>query len=117
MQHGDIDAKELNSIGVYAKKVIVYGWDTTNLTPVRLACDSDGNLLVGNGLDIYKLSDEDGSEPAYYGYLSKTGTWYIMQATTSGNVVSYRFYKGDTDYTTNWTNRASLGYGYFNAIF
>jgi len=117
MQHGDLNSREHNSIGTYAKKVLLYGWDSSALEPVKLLADASGNLITGSGVDAYKLSDEDSSEPAYYGYVSKEGKWYIMSATATGNVTAYRFYKGDTGYTTNWTNRATLSYGYFYDIF
>jgi hypothetical protein len=46
MQSGDINAKELNSIGTYAKNVLLLGWDTTALEPVRIACNSSGEIII-----------------------------------------------------------------------
>lgn len=62
-------------------------------------------------LSSYKITDID--DAGYYGYLKADGAWYIM----SGIAGEYRYIKGDSDYATNWTNRASLTYGYFNDIF
>jgi hypothetical protein len=46
----------------------------------------------------------------YFGYLRKDGSWAIMKSTTStAAVVTYAI--GSSDYSTNWTNRASLTYG------
>jgi len=45
-QFGDINAKELNSIGTYCKKVLLYGWDSSALAPVKLLCDSSGNVKI-----------------------------------------------------------------------
>lgn len=65
--------------------------------------------------DGYKITNIDDSSPAYYGFVDRTGKWYIMKEdTTTG---SYRYTKGSSSFSTNWTNRASLPYDYFNIIF
>ncbi len=58
----------------------------------------------------YRISDID--DP-YYGYLDKDGNWYIMKM----DGISARYSRGDSDYATNWANRLSLTYDYFDAIF
>ncbi len=65
--------------------------------------------------DGYKISQIDDSTPSYYGFVNKGGLWFIMKEdTSSGN---YRYTKGTTGFSTNWTNRASLTYDYFNVVF
>lgn len=68
--------------------------------------------------DGYRISQlDDASLPAYYGYLDKSGAWFIMQEDALGN---YRYARGTSDFTnvtTGWPNRANLSYGYFDAIF
>lgn len=64
--------------------------------------------------DGYKISEVDDASPAYYGFVEKTGKWFIMKEDTGG---AYRYVKGDSGFSTNWTNRASLTYGYYDAIF
>ncbi len=64
--------------------------------------------------DGYRISQLDDSTPAYYGFVDKNGNWYIMQEDASGN---YRYAKGASSFSTNWTNRAALSYDYFDAIF
>jgi|MudIll2142460700_1097286.scaffolds.fasta_scaffold05221_7 hypothetical protein len=63
----------------------------------------------------YHISDIDESGATkYYGYVTGKGQWYIMQVTST----AVRYAKGDTGYTTNWTNRASsVSYDYFNTVF
>lgn len=74
------------------------------------------NQAIVDTLENYKISDGDESGTTkYYGYLTKTGSWYIMQNNTTAN--TYRYTKGSTSYTTSWTNRSSLTYGYFNTVF
>ena len=69
-----------------------------------------------DNLDIYKASDEDNTATYdYYGYLDKDGNWIIEQI--DNITLAHRYIKGTSDYTTNWTNRVSLTYGYFNNIF
>ena len=64
--------------------------------------------------DGYKISQIDDSSPAYYGFVDKNGAWFIMKEDSSGN---YRYTKGASSFSTNWTNRASLTYDLFDVIF
>ena len=64
--------------------------------------------------DGYKISQLDDSSPAFYGFTNKDANWFIMKEDSSGN---YRYAKGTTDFPTNWTNRATLSYDYFENIF
>lgn len=65
--------------------------------------------------DGYEIAEiDDTSSPAYYGFLKKNGYWYITKETSAG---SYRYTKGTTSFSTNWTNRASLTYDYFDSVF
>jgi hypothetical protein len=116
-QHGDINNSEHETTSVAAKRVKIYGWDPDSLAYVRLVCDSNGYLATGKLSDQYKISDEDASSPAYYGYVRNDGAWYIMKATVTADVTAYRYAKGASGYTTNWTNRAGLTYNYYNVEF
>lgn len=65
--------------------------------------------------DGYKITEiDDASSPAYYGFVHKTGAWFIQREESSG---AYRYTKGGTDFSTNWTGRAGLTYNYFHIIF
>jgi len=64
----------------------------------------------------YQPSDTDtSSDPKYYGFLAADGSWYIMEENTANG--TFRYIRGTSGYTTNWTGRAALTYGYFNAMF
>ena len=67
-------------------------------------------------LDIknqYKISDLADGNTSYFGFLKSDGSWYIMSLTET----EARYVKGDDDYSTNWTDRESLTYDYYNNIF
>ncbi len=67
--------------------------------------------------DGYEISDiEDASSPAYYGFVHKTGAWYIIKEASDG---TYRYVKGSSSYSTGWTDRAdpSTTYQYFDIVF
>jgi len=65
--------------------------------------------------DGYTLAQlDDALTPIYYGYLNKTSAWYIIKEDSSG---AYRYAVGSSTFSTNWTNRASLTYDYFDAVF
>ncbi len=79
--------------------------------------DSTGALVdpaAKQPTDGYKISEVDDSTPAYYGFVDKTGAWFIMQEGGSG---AYRYIKGASSFSTNWTNRAGLTYQYFDQVF
>lgn len=66
--------------------------------------------------EIFQLSDmDDSSDPKYFGYISSTGAYIIIQETTSAG--TYRYAGALSGYTTAWTGRAALSYGYYNALF
>lgn len=67
--------------------------------------------LYGN----FQVSDIDESgDPKYYGFINNKGAWYILKDTGG---TTFRYIKGDTNYTTNWTSRSGLTYDYFYNIF
>jgi len=77
---------------------------------------SSSNEALGDQLDQYKISDGDETGTTkYYGFMDKYGNWYIMQNDTVAN--TYRYFKGTGDYATNWADRATFTYDYFNVIF
>lgn len=79
--------------------------------------DSAGNKIdpaEKKPTDGYNITDVDDSSPAYYGFLNKSGAWFIQKEGTSGD---YRYAKGASSYATNWTGRAGLTYDYFDNVF
>ena len=83
--------------------------------PWHSARSKDGRLKVlPSDLPEYMISDiDEAGATAYYGFLDRGGSWYIMQVTAT----TVRFIAGTSAYTTNWTGRTLLEYGYFNAVF
>ena len=82
--------------------------------PLPSGAALDASILAE--LASYKITDDDSiPNPSYFGYTNSAGNWYIMKIDTVAS--SYRYVKGDSAYTTNWTNRAALGYDYFYTIF
>jgi len=78
--------------------------------------DSTGVVIdpaISTPTDGYKITEVDDASPAYYGFLEKAGKWFIMKETSG----AYRYSKGSSGFSTNWTNRASLAYDYFDAVF
>lgn len=69
---------------------------------------------VEHPTDKYKISEVDDSSPAYYGFLDSGGAWYILKENSDG---TYRYIKGSSNFSTNWTNRAALSYDYYHNIF
>jgi hypothetical protein len=76
--------------------------------------NADGSQVSFPILDGYAASDTDESDGTYnyYGFLKADGSWYIMQTTKTQTAI--RYFAGTSDYTTSWTGKAGLSYGYFN---
>lgn len=72
------------------------------------------SIATDDPLAEYHISDLDiSSDPKYKGYVDEDGNWYILKETAS----SFRYVKGSSSYSTNWTNRASLTYDYYQNTF
>lgn len=68
--------------------------------------------------DGYKITEiDDAGSDTYTGYIKRGGAWYIVKEIGSGTDSSYRYTKGGSDFTTNWTNRTGLTYGYYDSVF
>lgn len=89
-------------------------------TDDRVKVNPDGSMDVNvknDPLIEYKDSDIDTTSPNYYGFIAKDGKWYIMKETIIENAITYRYVKGDSNYSENWANRGNLVYDYFDVVF
>jgi hypothetical protein len=80
--------------------------------------DSSGNQIdpaEKQPTDGYRVNEvDDASLPSYYGFINQDGAWYIAREDSSG---SWRYSKGSSSFSTNWTGRAALAYDYFDVTF
>ena len=66
-------------------------------------------------LEGYRASDMDqATTTQYFGFVDQGGAWYILRMVDEETI---RYVAGASDYATNWTNRASLSYDYYNNVF
>jgi hypothetical protein len=80
-----------------------------------LNLDLNKSFRTGHDSVFYFASDLDKtSDPKYYGFIDYRGTWFIIRENQA--LGQFRYAKGKTDYTTNWTNRAALTYGYIYEV-
>ena len=82
--------------------------------------DSDRNQWypqpIADPTAKYKASDVDeAADPKYYGYVDVNGAWYIMEKNVAAG--TFRYIKGDEDYSTNWAAHSGLEYDHFNEVF
>jgi len=65
--------------------------------------------------DGYEISEvDDSGTTSYYGFVHKNGAWYITKEDSSG---AYRYAKGASLFSTNWSGRTILAYDYFDVVF
>jgi hypothetical protein len=65
--------------------------------------------------DGYQISEIDDNDISFLGYINTKGQWYIMKG--DGETGSFRYTKGDTDFSGNWGNRENLTYAYYHELF
>lgn len=66
-------------------------------------------------LDEYKISEIDSNVISFYGFIKKGGNWYIMRADTDKG--SFRYARGESNFSDNWNKRQNLKYDYFDDVF
>jgi hypothetical protein len=94
----------------FIKKVA--GSETTGLEDVK------GNLIdpaQTQPTDGYIISEVDDNAITFYGFVKKGGAWFIMREDTDSG--SFRYTKGDEDFSNNWTSREALVYDYYSNVF
>ncbi len=65
--------------------------------------------------ESYEISDIDDSEATkYYGYITKSGKWYILKEDTTTK--KFRYTSGSDNYLTNWTKRDTLEYRLYSEV-
>lgn len=66
--------------------------------------------------DGYIISEIDNDGPlSYYGFINKDGAWYIMLENVSDG--SFRYTRGDLNFSLGWSQRKTLDYDYYYKIF
>lgn len=82
------------------------------------------NNLFQNGKEIqpdtltaegYRISEIDDDIVSYYGFTNKTGYWLIMREDSQNN--SFRYAKGEDNFSKNWERRQMLKYDYYYNLF
>ena len=60
------------------------------------------------GYKIAQLDDTSSATYAYYGFVNKTGAWYLQREQLTGaDAGQYLYSSGSSAFSTAWTNRAS----------
>ena len=84
-----------------------------------LIIDEDGNYIGNDNVKNYLPVETDQSDVnnRYFGFQKYDGNWYILKTTGAALTQSHRYVAGTDDFSTNWTNRASLSYDYPSNVF
>lgn len=84
---------------------------------LTLLKDTAGNKIdpaQTHPTDGYIISEMDGGDNTFYGFINKDGAWYIMKEETTG---SFRYSRGNSNFPDFWTKRNDLKYDYFDNVF
>lgn len=80
--------------------------------------DTTGNLInpaQSQPLDGYRIAEIEDNIISFYGFTNKNGAWYVLRIDTIAG--SFRYSRGDRDFSNNWANREALDYDYFDKVF
>lgn len=65
--------------------------------------------------DGYRISEVDDNLVTFYGFIKKGGAWFIMKEDTENG--SFRYVKGNSNFSVYWNNREKLSYDYYSNVF
>lgn len=69
-----------------------------------------------DGFEITELDEDSDTDYSYYGFVHKSGAWYIAREEKATG--SYRYAKGSSSFSSSWDIRKDdITYGYYNNIF
>ncbi len=83
-------------------------------TGMKILDEPAGKSSDRQPTDGYRISEIDDDETTFYGFTNKEGGWFIMKEDTEG---SFRYTKGESNFTDNWKTREGLKYDYFYNVF
>jgi len=89
--------------------------EETGVTSIK---DTTGNIIspaIQHPTDNYKISEVDYGAESFYGFMDENDSWFIMKEDL--NAGTYRYAKGDENFSGNWDNRENLKYDYYNRVF
>lgn len=72
-----------------------------------------------NTFDLYQLNDLEDAATAYFGLSDKDGKWLVKKFVDAAGTMRYANESNNptvTDYSTGWTNRATLNYNLFGDL-
>ncbi len=101
-------------LSLFTKKVENTFFGNANVGALPEGTTQNAATAVSDSTLGYKISEIDDSNPTYFGYIDRTGRWYIMKETDTG---SFRYARGEENFTKNWKNRANLVYGLYDSAF
>lgn len=73
------------------------------------------NPAQGHPTDGYNIAEIDDSLTSFYGFINRNGAWYVMRKDPDTD--SFRYNRGDSNFSNSWTNRENLKYDYFSNVF
>lgn len=72
-----------------------------------------------NTFDLYQLNDLEDAATSYFGLSDKDGKWLLKKFVDAAGTMRYANESNNptvTDYSTAWTNRATLNYNLFGDL-
>ena len=68
-----------------------------------------------NPIEGFCISDQATGATSFFGYLNKSGAWYLMKSIIDGNIINYTYATGSSGY--DFSNRANENYQSFADTF
>lgn len=84
-------------------------------TPLETPSEGTTAQMQSQPAEGYRISEIDDDIITFYGFTKKDGGWYIMRLDT--NTGSFRYARGDVNFSANWAKREKLKYDFSSAVF
>lgn len=74
------------------------------------------SVVTADNLSDFKASDiDDTSNPSFYGFLNKGGSYYILRMDSSAN--TFRYFRDSSNYEGGWVDRKNKSYQIYSIVF
>lgn len=100
---------------LFFEKLAKMGLTSSEKSAAKEAADSKVNPANAQCPDDYQIAEIGDGENGFYGFTNREGGWFVMKE--DPNTGSFRYAKGNSNFSINWRRRESLKYNYYHKVF
>lgn len=102
-------------LGRRVESLLFGGALNTGLNTNNTVAPSSQSAQAAQPFEGFKISEIDDNIVSYYGFTNQNGAWMIMKEDTQTS--SFRYVRGESNFSSNWKARENLKYDYYYNLF